>query len=188
MDANLTIPWSKRIQYLRWAIRYTKSGFSMLLGIGQGAVNGIIRGNRPTLYQVRRIRLLERIFADDIENFKREVRKWRAVKHAKLERDEIVYDAYNGTLTRTVTHYHGRAIIPTRPEDIKALGGMEAVSRAASVQEKKYEVTEARRSSLRRVRRIVERKHRTRTNSTLARRMREEADRVERELVENNQE
>ena len=159
----------------------------MLLGIGQGAVNGIIRGNRPTLYQVRRIRLLERIFADDIENFKREVRKWRAVKHAKLERDEIVYDAYNGTLTRTVTHYHGRAIIPTRPEDIKALGGMEAVSRAASVQEKKYEVTDEGRERKRRIcchMRMVG-KRRAERNSTLARRMREEADRVERELAKD---
>ena len=188
MDANLVIPWSKRLKYLKWSIHYTASGFSMLIGIGQKAVERIERGERPSLYQVRRIRLLERIFSAQIDQFKKDVLKYRSLKHAKYERTKEVYDDYNGTVTRKVTRYFGTPSIPDRPKDIEALGGMALVSRAASIQRKERVITAEGRESMRRNVKRLQDQHRARVAERHAQRDSAEAVEVRSQLVQDSEE
>lgn len=132
MDTKLTIPWKLRLRYLYWATRYTPRGFSMLIGISQPGLKSLYSGKTPSLYQIRRIRLLERIFADELTNFKRLVQRY-GLKHAKSELVIKEHEPYAGRITRTTVRRFGRPAIPTKDSDIQALGGMETIRSAAGI-------------------------------------------------------
>ena len=134
MDKNRELPWSKRVKFVRYASKYTLTGFSLISGISRPTLINLESGMRPRIDQIRKIRQLERIFAHELELFHHNVRKFGGVKHAAPEIVKHEYRPYAGTLTRKRTVHFGRGVVPTDPADILALGGMEVISRARGVQ------------------------------------------------------
>ncbi len=146
MDSKLSIPWSRRIQNVRYAAHYGVLGFSRIFGVNSRTIKNLESGSRPSLTQIRRIRQLERIFSDALTRYLKDCKRWGR-NQASWEQRDIVYDDYEGRNFRTVTRTFGQPLIPTRPQDIEALGGMEVLRRAVRLRagKREYSVEERKR-------------------------------------------
>lgn len=126
-DSRINTPYPKRIHQLRMAVKYTKCKFARVMGIPPVALERLLSGGIPTLYQIRRLRLMERAFAEPLNLYLSNPRKYGG-----WGKTEKVYEPYGGLkFTRRMLVYKSANTLPIRAKDIEALGGMEIFGRTA---------------------------------------------------------
>lgn len=125
MDPKLSIPWKTRLFQLRIAIHYLPPNFARLLGVNKVTYRRLEKGElEPNIQAIRRIRLLERAFAEELETYHKQVKRW----HAKWTwgKEQKVYEKYGGYAHKKVPiGYRSSNVIPRRTADIEALGGIQ---------------------------------------------------------------
>ena len=124
MDPNLNIPWKLRLFQIRMAIRYLPPNFARLLGVNTHTYQRLEKGDLdPNIATIRRIRLLERAFAEELEVYYKLAKRFH--NRCTWGNERKVYEKYGGYAYKKVAvGYRSSNIIPRRQEDIDALGGM----------------------------------------------------------------
>jgi DNA-binding XRE family transcriptional regulator len=133
MDKNLHLSYLCRVRRLRQALRCFRPRFARILGISVQTLVRIEteRRYKPDLYMIRRIRLMERIYARQLSEDRRRGRKYKCTVVWGKERK--TYEKYEGDLfTKRAIGYRQSIILPDRKEDIEALGGMEVFGSASA--------------------------------------------------------
>jgi DNA-binding XRE family transcriptional regulator len=124
MDPKLLIPWKRRILQLRLAIMYLRPKFARVLGVNTHTLMRLEKGElEPNVRTIRRIRLLEHAFDEELAEYFKQVRKWGAIW--TWGKEENVYEKYGGYKHKKVAvGYATSNIVPRRKADYEALGGM----------------------------------------------------------------
>jgi DNA-binding XRE family transcriptional regulator len=124
MDPKLLIPWKRRILQLRLAIMYLRPAFARVLGVNTQTLTRLEKGElEPNVRTIRRIRLLEHAFDEELAEYHKQVRKWGAIW--TWGKEEKVYEKYGGYKHKKVAvGYATSNIVPRRKADYEALGGV----------------------------------------------------------------
>ena len=114
-------PFAWRLHRLRIAIRYSRPKFARVMGIMTGTYDSLMAGQRPSLYQIRRLRLMEKAFRERLDEYTANPKKF-----AGWGKEEKVYGKWEGNLyEKRMVYYRSSNLLPVRAEDIEALGGLE---------------------------------------------------------------
>ena len=126
MDTRTHIPYHTRARDLRIAIQYSRAKFGRLLGMDPNSVNRLEKGKkRLNLPQIRRLRIMERAFQEHLNEYYKVCKKFNC--KYPWGREEKFYSTYDGrTFVKKLLFYRSSHILPSRQEDIEALGGLEA--------------------------------------------------------------
>lgn len=126
MDTRIHIPYHRRILSLRLAIRYSRTRFARLLGVALKSIELLEKGEmRLDLPSIIRLRLMEKAFQEYLDEYYRLCKKFHCVW--TWGKEEKVYGKWDGRVyTKKMVVYRSSHILPSRQEDIEALGGLEA--------------------------------------------------------------
>ena len=95
-----------------------------MLGVSYGGLISLESGTPPSVYVIKRIRLMERIFKDELEVYYAQCKKFRC--KWTWGNETKIYGKYEGDLyVKRAVGYRNSHVLPKRKEDIEALGGLE---------------------------------------------------------------
>ena len=124
MDSKIATPWKTRLFQIRMAIRYLPPNFARLLGVNTTTYQRLEKGElEPNIATIRRIRLLEHAFDEELEVYFKQVRRWHS--RCTWGNERKIYEKYGGyAFKKVAVGYRSSNAIPRRQEDIEALGGI----------------------------------------------------------------
>lgn len=119
--ASARTPFARRLHSLRIAIRYSRAKFARVMGIVTATYDSLMKGKRPSIYQVRRLQLMERAFKERLDEYHADQKKFNW-----WGKEEKVYEKWEGfNYKKRMVKFRSSNLLPARKADIEALGGLE---------------------------------------------------------------